>query len=155
MPRVRFERHVDAPPERVFALASNFPHAAEHVSGIARVEMLTEGPVGVGTRFRETRVMFGREATEEMEVTAFDPPRSYALGCENHGTRYHSEVRVVPCGDGETGCHLELDFEATPLTLPAKVMTFLMKPMMKRLLGGIGRDLDDIARAATSADATG
>jgi hypothetical protein len=136
---------VNAAPERVFEIASDFEGAAGTVAAITKTELLTDGPVRVGTRFRETRTMFNREATEEMEVTAFDPPRSYALACENHGTRFHSVVRVVP---GAGGCNLEMECEATPLTLPAKVMCFLMKPFMKKMMRGIATDLDDVARAA-------
>jgi len=41
------------------------------VPGITSVEFLSETRSGVGTRFRETRVMNGREATVELEVTEF------------------------------------------------------------------------------------
>ena len=54
------DRHVDAPPEVVFAHASDFRRAPEFITAIAKMEILTSGPVGAGTRFRETRMMFGR-----------------------------------------------------------------------------------------------
>jgi hypothetical protein len=38
--------------------------------------------VSVGSRWRETRKVFGREATEEFEVTRLEPPRFLALRCE-------------------------------------------------------------------------
>ncbi len=45
------------------------------------VERLDSGTdFGVGTTWRETRVMFGREATEVMEIVAVDEGRSYD-GC--------------------------------------------------------------------------
>lgn len=69
MTPIRMSTTIQAPPERAFAAFADFPHAARSVSGIERIEMLTDGPVGAGTRFRETRIMFGREATEEMKVT--------------------------------------------------------------------------------------
>ena len=96
---VSIKKHIVAPTERVFQRASDFAKAADVMSAIERIEMLTDGPVGIGTRFRETRIMFKREATEEMEVTAFDPPHSYALGAESHGCRYHSEFRFTAKGD--------------------------------------------------------
>ena len=34
--------------------------------------MLSDGPIGVGTRLRETRIMFGRPATEVMTIAALN-----------------------------------------------------------------------------------
>ena len=147
MAEVRIKRHVKAPPEKVFEVAADFPNAAEFINGISKMEMLTEEPVRVGTRFRETRVMFKREATEEMEITAFDPPRSYALGCVSHGCRYHT-VMSFTRHDG--GTDLEMNFQATPLTLFAKVMSVVMSPMMKKLAETCGKDLDDVKAAVES-----
>jgi len=151
MTGLELRRHVAAPPEKVFAIASDFARAPETIRGIAKLELLTDGPVGVGTRFRETRVFFKREAVEEMEVTAFDPPRGYSLGAESHGCRYLTEYRFEPSGDGTD---VVFTFSATPLTTVAKVMCFLMKPMAKMMLKECAKDMDDIARAAESELAT-
>lgn len=144
MAQITIDRHIDAPIERVFQRITDFENAADVVSGITKVEMLTGGPVGQGTRFRETRVMFGREATEEMEVVSFDAPSSYALGAESHGTRYLSTFTL---SEKHRGTEVHLLFEATPLTLVAKIMSFLMKPMIKKVMAECSKDLDDIKRA--------
>ena len=109
---------------------------------IERVEVLTPGPMGVGTRFRETRRMMGREATEEMTVTAFDPPRGYTLGAQSHGCRYRTELRFEPSG---SGTRMVFDFQAEPLTFGAKAMMLLMKPMMKKAAQMCAKDLEAIA----------
>ena len=60
---------INAPVEAVFAALANietFPYRAE---AIAAVEFLSDQKHGVGTRFRETRIMNGREAVAELEVT--------------------------------------------------------------------------------------
>jgi hypothetical protein len=134
-------RQINAPRETVFARASDFATAPNHIRGIKKVEMLTAGPVGKGTRFRETRIMFKREATEEMEVIAFDPPSGYVLGCESCGCRYRSEFRMTPRAGGT---EVQMDFNVQPLTLFAKIMGFLMKPMMKMCVKEIAKDLDDL-----------
>ncbi len=130
MNKVTVERTIAAPPERVFAVSSDIPRWAEVVPAIQRIEMLTDGPVGVGTRFRETRLMFGREETETMEVLEFEAPRRYVLGAESHGSRYRTEFRFEPAGEGT---RLVFDFTGVPLTVAAKVMGFLMKPMLKKM----------------------
>jgi uncharacterized protein YndB with AHSA1/START domain len=147
MGSIKVAKHIAAPPDRVFEAATDIPKWAERMGGIERVEMLTDGPVDVGTKFRETRIMFKREATEEMEVTAFDPPRSYAVGCENHGCRYHSEMTFTPNG---SGTDVELTFEATPLTAVAKLMSAMMSPLMKKMGEVCGKDLDDLKASIES-----
>jgi carbon monoxide dehydrogenase subunit G len=122
------EKQVNAPPEKVFALMSDFPNGAKTVPAITRVEMLTSGPVGVGTKFKETRKMFGKEATETMEVTKFDPPRSFSLGAESCGQIYNSTISVMPDG---AGSKLSLSFEAKPVSFVAKIIGPLMFVMFK------------------------
>jgi carbon monoxide dehydrogenase subunit G len=138
------DRHVDAPPDVVFARASDFRRATETVAAIVKMDILTSGPVGVGTRFRETRVLFGREATEEMTVTTFEPPRRYTLSAESHGSRYHTELSFVPDGQGT---RMTMTFQGTPVTLMARVMSVLMRPMMKSAAKMCAKDLDDIKAA--------
>ena len=138
------DRHIAAPPDVVFARATDFRHAPEVVTAIVKMEMLTSGPVGAGTRFRETRMMFGREATEEMTITVFEPPRRYTLSAESHGSRYHTELSFVPDGQGT---RMTMMFQGTPVTFMARVMSVLMRPMMKSVVKMCAKDLDDIKGA--------
>lgn len=142
MAHVTVERTIAAPPERVFAAATDIHRWAEIVPAIEKVEVLTPGPMRAGTRFRETRRMLGREATEEMTVTDFDPPRSYTLGAQSHGCRYRTELRFEPAG---AGTRLVFDFSAEPLTFVARLMMALMKPMMKKAARLCAEDLEAIA----------
>ena len=151
MPGVTVKKHIEAPLEKVFEQATDIPRWAEQIEGIKRIEMLTDGPVCVGTKFRETRIMFGREATEEMEVTEFDAPRFYAVNAENHGCVYHTKVTFSPNG---SGTDVEMVFEATPLTAMAKLMATMMKGMMGKLADVCGKDLDDLKAAIESSQAT-
>ena len=147
MPGVTIKKHIEAPPEKVFEQATDIPKWPEQMEGIVRVEMLTDGPIGMGTKFRETRVMFKREATEEMEVTGFNPPHSYAVGAESHGCRYHTEFTFKPNGGGTD---VEMVFEATPLTVLAKTMSAMMKPMLGKMAEICGKDLDDLKASIES-----
>ena len=64
--------------------------------------MLTEGSVGVGTRWRETRAMMKKEAVEEMEVTAFESPSYYTVHCDSCGYVVEWTFRVEPSAGGST-----------------------------------------------------
>ena len=141
MASIELQTQIAAPIDVVFEHLTDFANAPQMVNGITNVKMLTEDPLRVGTRFEETRVMFGKEAVEQMEVTALEPPRLYTLGAESHGSRYASTFRL---DERDGGTHVHLDFQATPLTLVAKVMSVLMKPMMKSVMNECAKDLEDI-----------
>ena len=145
MPSITVEQSIQAAPERVFDVSTNVHEWAEMVPAITKVEVLTEGPVGVGTRFRETRKMFGKEATEEMEFVTFERPVRYALGAESHGCRYLTSFEIVPEGDGS---RLVMTFSGEPQTFVAKVMTVVMKPMMKKMADMCAKDLEAVKARA-------
>jgi len=141
---VTTRERIAAPPARVFAAASDFASAAQRIAGILRVEMLTPGPVAAGTRFRETRKMLGKEASEEMTVAEFEPPRRYVLLAESHGSRYRSELRFEPQG---AGTDVVMTFRGEPLTVFARAMAVLMKPMIKSIGKLCAKDLADLKRS--------
>ena len=72
---------VGAPPHSVFGAFTDLENAAERIEDVVSLEKLTDGPMGVGTGFREARIMLRRAATEEPEVTAFESEKSYCVGC--------------------------------------------------------------------------
>ena len=150
MPSVTVEKEINAPVERVFEIASDFPNAATTIRGITKMEVVAEGPIGVGTKIKETRKMHGMEATETMEIKAFEAPHHYSLGCVSCGCDYLSEFRFSPT---DSGTKVKVDFTAVPLTFFAKMMAFMMKPMIKSCAKALDEDLEDIKNAAEAADA--
>ena len=143
MPDLIIEKYIAAPVEIVFDLSSDVHGWADCIDGIERVEVLTDGPVGVGTRFRETRVLFKKEATEELEITAFDRPHGYVVEAESCGSRYRTEMRFAPSREG-TG--ITMTFRSEPLSFLAKVLSFVMRPFLKMIAKQIENDLDDLKR---------
>jgi len=124
--------HVNAPIEQVFKIFTELDKAAVRIPDITSVEILSEGPFGEGTRWRETRVMFKKEATEEMWVTDFNPPKSYSVEAESHGMHYSTLFTFSTEGDGT---EVSWAFSGTPLTLGAK----LMAPIMNLFMTGMMR----------------
>ncbi len=145
MATFKITKKVDAPIEKVFEKFSDFARAAHHVEGIVKVEMLTEPPVNVGTRFKETRVMFGREATEEMRVTEFEPNRKYTVTADSCGAKFESTFRFTPVG---SGTQVEMEMLLTPVSLFAKLMAPLGNRMMGRVMKkAMECDMDQIKSA--------
>lgn len=141
-------QQIAASPEAVFAAAADFANAPRRIRGIRKVEMLAQSPdgaVGVGTRFRETRVMFGREMDAVMEVVEFQPGRSYTLLSPNNGCEFRTVVSVRPAGSGS---EITMRFRSTPLSLGAKVMDTLMAWLFKgACVKAAGQDLADLKAA--------
>ena len=138
-------QQIDAEPAEVFRRSTDVPSWPNSIRGIKRVELLTPGPIGLGTRFKETRIMFGREATETMEFIEFDPPRKYVLGCNSCGCIYRSEFLFEPKSGGTL---LTFTFASQPVSFMAKVMGFILKPlmakMMKKCLEEVAKDINDL-----------
>lgn len=127
MHTIELEEFIAAPIERVFAMFADFEHAAERVSGIESIEMLTDGPLCVGTSFKETRVMMGRKATETMTVAELDPPTRYVIEAWSCGCQCRTEFRFTPVNGGTS---VKMTFTNTPVRFSAKVLFVLMKPIL-------------------------
>jgi carbon monoxide dehydrogenase subunit G len=130
-----------ATPERMWAMASDFANAPDRIKAITKVEIVTPGPVGVGTHFREWR---GRHMVD-MEIAAWTPPRSYSLRGYAIGTEFMSEIRCVPDG---SGTRLEMEIQVRPQTFGAKLFSPLLALMSKMMVKSCAKDLVDIAAAA-------
>ena len=131
----------------MWELATDLEGAPRVLRGIEAVEVLTPGPFGVGTRWRETRRMFGRSATEEMTVTAVEPHRSYTVEASGPGVRYVSGLAFVPSAGG--GTDVTATFGGRPTTTVARVLAALTARLGRRAVArALEQDLDDIATAA-------
>jgi carbon monoxide dehydrogenase subunit G len=147
------ERAVAAPPALVWEIITDLDRSAATIRSISSLERLDGGSgFGVGTRWRETRTMFGRQATEELVVSAIDEGRSYTVEADPRGAHYRSTLSVAPDG---AGARLTMTFAAEPSGSLAKVFA----ATIGRLFEGSTRkalqqDLDDIAAAAEAAALT-
>jgi carbon monoxide dehydrogenase subunit G len=144
--RTSVESLIDAPRDVVFASLVDIERWPDVISGIVEVTLLTPGPVAVGTRFRETREMFGRKATEEMTVAEMESPRRLVLTAFNHGTTYRVEHLLAAEGAG--GTRLTVAFEGRPVTLAARLLMplgLLFRGAVRRQLAS---DLADLERDA-------
>ncbi|MEL7155904.1 MAG: SRPBCC family protein, partial [Actinomycetota bacterium] len=103
-------RTINAPAEHVFDVVAHIENFSRAVPTITDVEFLTDQRRGVGTRFRETRVMGRRQASTELEVTEYEGGRRIRLVADEGGSIWDSVFTTEP--DGE-GTRLELTMVAT------------------------------------------
>ena len=96
---------IAASPNVVYGVATNLGLAGKWMPNFVRMEKLTPGEFGPGTRFRETRKMFGKTQSELFEVVETDPPRRVRLfvdgtqGASRRG-RFDFTYDFVLDGDG-------------------------------------------------------
>ncbi|MCF4121075.1 SRPBCC family protein [Antribacter sp. KLBMP9083] len=148
--RIEVERLVRAPAERVWAVLTDIAHADQTLAGVTKVEQVTEGPYRVGTTWRETRRMFGREDTQQMEVTLAEEPTRTVVESDSSGVHYVTEFTLTPTGDAT---RLRMSFTAV------QARTNPMQKALWALFGTLGakatekmmaNDLHDIAARAES-----
>ena len=137
-----------APPRKTFEVCADFRNADQRIKNIKRIEVLTDGPIRKGTRFRETRVMFNRECTEEMELVEFQPDSSYTLGCASCGAEWRHRFDFASDGNGGTVVNLEMSCRA--VSLFAKLMSPLGALFAGSLKKCVQQDLDDLRKVIES-----
>lgn len=68
------EIFINRVPEDVFAFVFEPANAAQWQEGVVLAEFTSEGPLGMGSTWRNVSKMIGREIDIEFEVTDYDPP---------------------------------------------------------------------------------
>ncbi len=138
MSRTTVIRRIEAPIDRVFETVSDIGNFSKAISGIVNVEFLSEQRLGVGTKFKETRLMNGREAVVELEVTEFANNDHVRLVSDTHGTIWDTVFRVSDI-DGAT--ELVMTMDANAYRLLPKLMNPLIKGMIRK---AIETDMDSV-----------
>lgn len=139
---------IQTPIEKVFDVFTDLSNLQERVQDIQSIEVLNKpAQMAVGTKWKETRVMFGKAATEIMWVTELKPQKSYIVEAESHGTHYRSEYTFT---ETATGTHVELTFVGEPQTLTAKVFGVLFALMAGSLKKTLNQDMTDLKKVCES-----
>lgn len=87
-------------PKEVFDFIASSDNAPKVVQSVKSMVKLTEGPVRVGTRYRETRLMNGKEQHAELEVVAYEPNQKYAMKNVTEGIETVYRYTFHPEADG-------------------------------------------------------
>jgi len=111
MATVAVSNEIAAPLERVFQTFTDIEHGPTRVSGIKNIQMMTPGPIHVGTRWLETREVLGRLDPAEMEITAFERNRMYTITHHKAGVRIDTTFWFEASGD-RTKVTVEFELDA-------------------------------------------
>ena len=138
---------IAAPRDVVWSLVSDIENSAAVLPAIEEVEILERPGAGLlGLKWRETRTIFGKTATETMWVTDVEEGRSYTAEARSHGSIYRTTIRL---DDLSGGTRLRMEFSARPVSFGAKLASLLLGFLMRRSVRqALQKDLEDLKRAA-------
>ncbi len=129
---------IDRSPDVVFDFCV-VNHLRNHPRWDPRMELqqLTDGPVGVGTRFRRRHTRVDTPVEGTMEVVEFEPDRAFGVVIHDMTPSGPLDVRsrmtLEPAGDGHTRLTVQLDIPGTEATMnPSMVEGSLRR--MKELI---------------------
>lgn len=139
---------IQAPASVVWEVIVDVERSPEFLSGVDAVQRLDDGAgFGVGTRWQETRTVFGRQSTETMEVTDVDPELAYTVTSVSGATTYTSVLRVESKPDELA--QLTMSFAAASTGFATRVLgATLGRLMLGATRKMLERDLADIAAEA-------
>ncbi len=132
--------------EKVWSVITNIEESVNTISGIKKIEVLEEGNPFKGFKWRETREMFGKEATEIMWIHDYKENEFYNVRAESHGSKYFTDFYLTQKEDLTV---LTMEFSAEIMSPVAKIMNFIFGWMFRSAtIKALQIDLEDIKKAA-------
>jgi hypothetical protein len=123
---------IACPPQRVFEFISDSNNAPKIVPSVKSTIKLTEGPPQVGTRYRETRLINGKEQHADLEVKEYAAPDVYAMQNVTDGfeTVYRYQLRPERRPQG-AGTHIDLVCEVKAAGIKKLMLPFIASVLKK------------------------
>lgn len=131
-------RTIKAPLDLVFQTVSDVRNFRAAVPHIVKIEFLSDQQVGVGTRFRETRVMHGREQAVEIEIAEHVENERVRMVSDAGGAIWDTEFSLSKAG-GDVELNMRMDVR--PYRFLARMMIALIRGMVAK---GVESDMDAV-----------
>ena len=129
-----FEVTVARAPEEVFAWLYDADKVPQWTSGLEQYEVVGGGPVGAGTKIRETLEVSGTRRTFEEEILSYDAPSAASSRFKLEGIAVESSFRVQPDGNGSSLVSRIVTAKAEGLA--ARFLLPIVQPHLERKLEG-------------------
>ena len=138
MKTITVSKNINAPVEKVFNTVAHIEEFSKTVSNVTKIEFLSEQKTGAGTRFRETRLMKGKEASTELEVTEYIKNEKVRLVAENMGTVWDTTFSVKQVNGGTI---LTMAMDAKSNNFFAGLMNVMIRGMIAK---EVEKDMDAV-----------
>jgi len=134
-------RNISAPPDAVFHTVADPERFTKAIVGVTRLEFLTKTTSGVGTRFRQTRLMKGKPSTMDFEITEYVENQRVRIVNQTHGTVWDSVFTIEPEG-ATTRLTMRMDAKTEQ-----RAVRFMLPFVCFLVRKAVGVDLDDVKAA--------
>ena len=129
-------RNINAAMGVVFATVSDIRQFSKALPHVVTFKFLSVVNRGVGTRFRETRLMNGKEATTELEITEYVENDHVRMVAESRGTVWDTLFTVTSEG-GSTTLTTRMDAKSD------KLFSQVMNPLIRGMIAkAVEKDMD-------------
>ena len=91
---------IDRPPEEVFDVVADTSREPDYNPRMRHAERLTNGPLGVGTRFHAETDSMGRPVDMVIEITDYQRPRSLSSATHMASMDLHGTLTFDPVPEG-------------------------------------------------------
>ena len=123
-----------------------FERYPERMRSSVAIEFDGERREGIGVRWRQTRTVFGRSHSQDIEITGWKPPRQLVLAAREAGALYETRYELASV-EGHTEVRMTLSVTATN-----PIAWVFVTTVGRRILRSTGetmaRDLADLSSAA-------
>ena len=152
MSTVAVTRLVEAPVSTVWRVFTDLAGRRQWLSAVTGVDVLTPGPFGDGTVWRETRRMAdGGEISEEFQVRECEAAERFVVTSRGIGADYRMTYTFIPVVTGRhRGATMVTVVQDGGATAPVgRLLGMIFGGLAAGTAeGALRRDLDDLAAAA-------
>lgn len=146
---IKFElkRLYRVPKDKVYVGLLDLDAAKHWMQGFVRIERIDEGPMKVGSGWKETRKMMGHEATEVFEVLSLEPDTILLYvdgkkGTTGSGEYYYKYIVKDLGNETEVTLHAEIKGLKGITKLIGKLMVGTFKKMTAKDMDALKRYLE-------------
>ena len=140
------EAHFSAPPQEVFEALTRVNSFIDWMPNLKEVKVLSEGDIGEGTVYEETRRMFFRDATERFRISKYEPPNTLELTVDgSEGSSGSGQYTFFYCleeNEDNSGTSMSVRGEITGLN---RVMEFVGRLGLRFMVRAIRKDYNALA----------
>lgn len=137
MSSIRGSIDIQRPVEHVFGVVADARNEVRYNPQMTGCVKVTEGPIGVGSRFEATMVGRGKPMPLTIEYTAYDPPRHLASRSVMAGAVVVGDLRLDPVA---AGTHFSWDWDVQlpwPARLAGPIVQLIGRRQEHRIWAGL------------------
>ena len=100
MIKVELNIEIQRPVAEVFAFVTNPANDAKWQEGLIESRLVSEGPMGVGSKLHDARKFLGMKMESDLEVTGYEPNKLFSLKVASGPMQFEIKQTFEAVGGG-------------------------------------------------------